>query len=135
LELTKEPSWQKKLNIPSVKLITALPNFYNMIDPPAFVAEGYVQNSSPYRLKQVRLTFLVYNSAKQIMTISQRDEFDLKPYERRAYKQLWPNLRLTTVQNVKVIAETNVLDPANLQLDTGSSGPASDLSRPQNEQY
>lgn len=135
LETTKKPLWQKRLNIPKVKLITTLPTFENITDPPAFVAEGYVQNSSPYRLKQVRLTFIVYNTSNQILAVSSRDEFDLKPYERRAYKQLWPNLRLNSVLNIKVTSETNVLDPSNLQLDTEPASPASDLDRPKTEEY
>ncbi len=134
LQITKKILWQNKLSIPKVKLTTSLPTYGNQADPLAFTVSGYVQNASSYQLSQARLIFIIYGASKQIAAVSQRDEFDLKPYERRAYQQLWPNMSFGNIQNVKVVAETNVLDPSNLKVDTTSASPASDLSRPKTQQ-
>lgn len=103
----------------------------------AFVAEGSFQNQSPYNLGRVRLVFFLYDQNKRIISVSQRDEFTVKPYERRGYKQLWPGVYSTSVASAEVFAETDILDQENIFLpDSASSGtPASDLSRPEQEQW
>ena len=122
--------WQKKASIPTVDLQANQPNTYNQILPPAFVAEGNYYNNSPYQLKQVRLTFVVFNSQSQIVGVSRRDDFTVAPYERRSYKQLWPGIFSQPGDQLKIFAETNTLDPANLSLPQQASSTASDLSRP-----
>lgn len=123
-------NWQKKLFLPKVPLQAEKPNFFQQLDPVAFVVEGYYKNNSPYLLKKVRLTFLVYDSSKNLIASSQRDEFDLAPYERRAYKQLWPGVGGGNVASVNVIPQTNTLDTSNITLPDEPEGPASDLGRP-----
>ncbi len=130
-EIAKDIQWQKRLSIPKVQLLTSIPTPYYQFSPQAFVLEGDFTNKSAYSLKQVRLTFVLIGMDKEIVGVNRRDEFTVRPFERRAYKQLWPNLSAGELYNVEVYAETNTLDPTNLSATVLPSGSASDLSRPQ----
>lgn len=131
-QLPKNILWQKKLKIPSVKLIASTANYYQQISPQAFVVEGDFSNQSPYTLKQVRLMFVLFDSQNKIIGISQRDEFTVSPFERRTYKQLWPGIFAANLNSVKVTADTDTLDSSNLIVQSVPSGSSSDLSRPKN---
>lgn len=120
--------WQKKLAVPKVTLITPYPNTYEQAAPPAFVVEGSFSNQSPYTLAQVRLTFLLFDGAGKIIGLSQRDEFTVAPFERRTYKQLWPNISVPNLGRVEVAADTNTLDGKNIIVS--GNGSSADLSRP-----
>ena len=130
LQINQKIAWQKRLQLPEVKLITTAPNTYQQMNPSAFVVEGEVTSQSPYQLGKIRLTFLLYDSANKIIGVSQRDEFTLKPRERRAYKQLWPGVAASNLNRTEIIAETNTLDPNNITVVSQPAGNSSDLSRP-----
>lgn len=121
-------SWQKRFSIQTVKLIASTPTAFNQIDPTAFVVEGTIVNQSPYLLKKTTINFLLYDKQGTMLGASSRSEFDIKPFERRAYKQLWPGMYSESVTRVEVLPETNVLDSSNLILPD-STGGASDLGR------
>lgn len=129
LTFTQTPNWQKRLQLPKISITTPPPLTYNQFQPPTFIAEGSYTNQSPYRLRSVRLTIILYDSSGAIIGSSQRDDFDLLPFERRAYKILWPNVFATNIGKTEVVAETNILDPMNITLPT-ENNPASDLTRP-----
>lgn len=130
---TKPLRWQKKISIPKIDIQTSEPAFYNQFQPPAFVITGNYYNNSPYQLKQVRLTFLVYDKSNSIVAISRRDDFTLAPFERRTYQQLWPNIYGDPGSRIQVFAETNPLDPSNISLPQAPDNSASDLNRPSEE--
>lgn len=121
--------WQKRLEIPQVQLLTSIPNTDNQSSPQAFVVQGDFTNNSPYNLNKVRLTFIIYDKSDKIINISQRDEFNLTAYERRAYNQTWPNTTINNLGRVEVSADTDVLDPNNISVVTDATSSASDLSR------
>lgn len=125
---TSELNWEKRQSIPKVNIQVASPDAYNQFLPPAYIVEGSYLNNSPYQLAQVRLTFLVYDRLGRIVATSRRDDFTVQPGERRAYLQTWPNLYGDPSFTVKVLAETNTLDPKNLTLPPAPTTPASDLS-------
>ncbi len=131
-EIPNELPWQKKLTIPKVQFSTSVPNSYQQSSPEAFIVEGDFTNDSPYTLKSVRLTFIIFGAQDKIVGISQRDEFTVSPFERRAYKQLWPLISAPDISRVEVRAETNTLNSNNLVINSSPS-PASDLSRPRNK--
>ena len=133
--LTGEQNWRKPLSITTVELISGIPNYYNQQNPLGFVAEGSVTNNSPFEIKEAKLIFLVYDTAGKLAAVNQRSEFALKPYERRSYKQLWPELSGLNANSVKVIVETNPLDPGNLTVPDMPNTPSSDLSRPKTDPY
>ncbi len=120
--------WQKRLFIPKVSLVAQTPAWFNQTDPTAFVVEGAIDNQSPYALKKVVISYILRGTGNSFLGSSQRSEFDLKPFERRAYKQLWPNVYTNAVTKVEVVAETNVLDSKNLSSPAGTN-PASSLGR------
>lgn len=126
----EELRWQKKASIPSVNISTVVERTYSQIDPNAFVTEGYYTNPGSTQLGQVRLNFFIYSISGKLIGVSRRDDFSLNPGERRAFKQLWPNLYVESGAKVTVTAETNVLDPSNLIPVTTPGSPASDLDRP-----
>lgn len=130
----KDLNWQKKISIPSVKVTATKPLLFDQFDPPALTAQGSVVNNTAYLLSGVRIVFLLYDASNRLVAASQRDEFTLKPNERRTYNQLWPNLQTGKVASIEVIAETNPLDTKNLSPASSPVLPsgASDLSRPQN---
>ena len=113
-----EIKWQKKLNIPEVKLRASEPLLKDESNPLNFVAEGSIINDSPYQIGSARVVFLLYNDADEIIGVSQRDEFTLLPFGRRSYVQRWPGLYSSQVKKVQVIPVTNSLDPKNLTIDT-----------------
>lgn len=113
-----EVNWQKKLNVPDIKLRATEPISKEEVNPLTFVAEGSIINDSPYQVGSARIVFLLYNDANEIIGVSQRDEFRLLPFGRRAYKQLWPGLYANQVKKVQVIPTTNSLDPQNITIDT-----------------
>ncbi len=127
--LPEKLPWQKRLSIPQAQLITSTPNAYEQFSPLAFVVEGDFLNNSPYNLKQVHLTFLLTDPSGTIIGVSQRDEFTIKAFERRGYKQLWPGVTAGNLDKVAVTADTNVLDPNNLSVPAAAPGGAGDLSR------
>ncbi len=133
--LPSEPAWQKRLSIPKIDLLTSIPDFYNQVDPLGFTVEGSVTNNSPYQIKQIKLTFLVYDKKGDIVAINVRNEYSLRPYERRAYKQLWPSVFGSDIKSVKVMTETNALDSANLTPPEIKQDSSSDLNRPQTNPY
>ena len=94
------------------------------------MVQGDFLNNSPYTLGKVRLTFVLYNNSGQVVGSSQRDEFTVAPFERRAYKQLWPNAQVPGLARVEVTADTDTLDPNNLSIAATPPSPASDLGRP-----
>lgn len=119
-----EVKWQKKLNIPDVKLRASEPRLYDEANPLTFIAEGSIINESPYQISSARIVFLLYDQNDKIIGVSQRDESSLVPFGRRAYKQLWPGIYSSQVKKVQVIPVTNSLDPKNITTDPSSSSPA-----------
>ncbi len=113
-------NWQKKLNIPEVKLSASEPLLYDEANPLTFIAEGSIINDSPYRISTARIVFLLFGEDNKIIGVSQRDESRLVPFGRRAYKQLWPGLYKSQVKKVQVIPVTNTLDPQNISVETNS---------------
>ncbi len=114
-------NWQKKLNIPDAKLRASEPLLYDESNPLTFVAEGSIINESPYEIATARIVFLLYNENNKIIGVSQRDEYKLVPFGRRAYKQLWPGLYASQVKKVQVIPATNTLDPANITTNSSTN--------------
>lgn len=129
-ELPQTLPWQKRLAIPAVDFSTSLPQTFQQSSPSAFVVQGDFVNKSPYILKKVRLTFVLFGPSGNIIGVSQRDESTVTPFERRAYKQLWPNMSAGNLGRVDVTADTDTLDPQNLSAPTINSNSSSDLSRP-----
>lgn len=129
LGLDTNISWRKPYQLPSLQFPTNIPNFYQQYSPLSFVVEGNFQNNNAYLVKTVRLIFLAYDKNNVIVAISQRDEYDIQPFERRAYKQLWPNIYAQNVSRVSVIVTANTLNPNNLTIIQSGSGKASNLDR------
>jgi hypothetical protein len=109
-----EVKWQKRLTVPNVELKAAAPFLSNETDPLTLVAEGAVVNNSPYELAALRLVFLLYDQTNKLVGVSQREEFSLPAFGRRAYKQTWPDLAASNISKVVVLPETNMLDINNL---------------------
>lgn len=122
--------WQKKYELPEVKLITSQPKGSDQLSPPGYALTGGVQNNSPYFIKEVKLTFLLYGAGGKIIGASQRSEFDIEPFERRDYKQIWSGISGKNVVRAEASAETNLLDKANLTVpEKNSAAGAGDLGR------
>ncbi len=109
-----EFEWQKRLSIPEVPLRAAAPFISNEVNPLTLVADGAVVNDSPYELAAVRLVFLLYDKNNRIVAVSQRDEFNIPAFGRRAYKQTWPDLYQTDIARATVLPDTNTIDSNNL---------------------
>jgi len=129
-QLPQTLPWQKRLDIPTVNLSTSLPQTFEQTSPTAFVAQGDFVNNSPYTLSKVHLTFVLFDQSNNIIGTSQRDEFTVTPFERRAYKQLWPNMIAPNLNRLDVTADTDTLDPNNLSAPAINTNYSSDLSRP-----
>ncbi len=114
-------NWQKKLNIPEIKLRASEPIIYDEANPLTFIAEGSIINDSPYQIATARIVFLLYGENNELIGVSQRDEYKLVPYGRRAYKQLWPGLYRSQVKKIQVIPVTNSLDPQNVTVETNQA--------------
>lgn len=130
VSLDAEPAWQKKTDLPEVKLIASQPKGFDQTSPFGYVLEGSVANSSAYQIKEIKLTFLLYGTGGKIIGASQRSEFDFKPFERRDYKQIWAGISGRNVVRAETIAETNLLEKENLTAPeiNGENG-AGDLGR------
>jgi hypothetical protein len=109
--------WQKQFTLPEVEIKAAPPTLYNETNPLELVAEGALVNDSPYRVRAVRLVFLLTNTRGQVIAVSQREEFDVSPFARRSYKQFFPGLYREAVAKVQVFADTNTLDSSNIILE------------------
>jgi hypothetical protein len=131
LEISNPPAWQKKLEIPKVNLIASASKFNSQIIPLSFSVEASLLNQSPYNLKQVSLKFIVYDNFDKIIAVSSRQEFSIKPFERRTVKQDWPGFYTDSAFKVDVFAETEIFSPENLEAPKNSptNNPA-DLNRP-----
>ncbi len=113
-----EVKWQKRLNIPEVKLRASEPLLYDEANPLTFIAEGSIINDSPFEIGSARIVFLLFDDSNKIIGVSQRDEFKLVPFGRRAYKQLWPGLYRSQVKKIQVLPVTNTLDSKNVTVTT-----------------
>lgn len=129
LILPNQIVWQKKLNLPEIKLVASEPKGKDIQEPFGYALEGGLFNNSPYQLKEVKLTFLLYGSGGKIIGSSQRSEFDLRPLEKRDYKQIWAGISGKNVIRAETLAETNLLDNANLSAPELETEGAGDLSR------
>lgn len=109
--------WQKRFSLPEVDVKTGSPVVYESVDPLMLKAEGAVINNSPYRLGAVRLQFLVYDTSNRVIAVSQREEYDVPAFGRRAYTQSWPNIKSSNVSRVAVTVDTNVANGSNLTLE------------------
>lgn len=125
-----EVDWQKKLSIPEVSLKASEPITYEELNPLAFFAEGAVVNNSPYDLSAVRLVFLLFDQNNKTIGVSQRDEFTLPAFARRAYKQQWPGLYQADVRRVQVIVTTNTLDSQNIKIQGSQDSTPNDREVP-----
>lgn len=110
----EEPVWQKRLTVPEVELRMNEPYSYQQDSPLATITEGSVINNSPYSLRQVSLVLVLYGASNQVLAVSSREEFTLRPYERRAYLMQWPGINRSAVSRIGLEAYTNSLDPNNL---------------------
>lgn len=112
-----EVNWQKKADIPEVNIRISDPYLYEEVNPLSFIVEGSIINQSPYTLGTVRIAFVLYDKSDKIIAVSQREEYKVSAYGRRAYKQVWPGVYAKEVAKVRVIPYTNSIDPDNLTLD------------------
>lgn len=114
----EEPEWQKRLTVPEVELRMAEPYVYEEVNPLATIVEGSVVNNSEFALNQASLVIVLYGENNKVLAVSQREEYTIKPYERRAYRLSWPGISRASVKKVDLKAYTNLLDETNLSLDT-----------------
>lgn len=122
--------WQKKLNLPTVKIVANEPKGRDQTNPYAYVVEGAIQNLSAYQLQEVKITFLLYGAGGKIIGASQRSEFNLQPSERRDYKQIWSGVSGSNVVKIEALPTTNLLDKNNLTIPNNPSKNGSgDLGR------
>ncbi len=122
--------WQKKLNLPTVKIVANEPKGRDQTNPYAYVVEGAIQNLSAYQLQEVKITFLLYGTGGKIIGASQRSEFNLKPSERRDYKQIWSGVSGSNVVKIEALPATNLLDKNNLVVpDSSAKTGGGDLGR------
>lgn len=128
LNLTPNVVWQKKTDLPQVKLITSQPKGSGQQNPFGYALEGSVTNQSSYFVKEVKLNFLLYGAGGKIIGASFRSEFSLKPFETRSYKQIWAGISGRNVVRAETYAETNPLDKENL-IAPEFEGNAGDLDR------
>lgn len=105
--------WQKKVEIPEVALAAPDPVVFEN-QGGGMRLEGQVQNLSPYDLGSARVVTFLYNSQKQLVGVSERYEFSLRPGERRAYVLNFPDLKSFDIFRVVTAADTNALDPNNV---------------------
>ena len=94
------------------------------------MVEGAIQNLSAYQLQEVKITFLLYGTGGKIIGASQRSEFNLKPSERRDYKQIWSGVSGSNVVKIEALPATNLLDKNNLVVpDSSAKTGGGDLGR------
>lgn len=108
------PTWQKRLSLIDVELRMSEPYVYEELSPLGTSAEGSVVNNSEFNIKQATLVLVLYGPNNKILAVTQREEFSLKPFERRAYKLTWPGIIRGQVTKIDLKAYTNVLDESNL---------------------
>lgn len=128
LTLAPDVAWQKKSDLPQIKLVTNQPKGIDQLSPFGYALEGNITNQSSYFIKEARLTFLLYGAGGKIIGGSQRSEFSLKPFETRSYKQIWAGISGRNVVRAEAYAETNLLDKENLSAPEFEGG-AGDLGR------
>lgn len=114
IEIPKELDWQKRLDLPGVDLKMSEPYVYEEVNPLATVAEGSVVNSSPFDLNQVSLLLVLYGKNNRVLAVTTREEYNVKAFERRAYKLQWPGIYNADIVKVDLQAYTNTLEPENI---------------------
>lgn len=116
--------WQKRFEIPTVKLTTPAVAFSD--SSAGLRLEGSVINNSAYTLGNVRLTFLMYDNSGKLVGVTQRDESDIESRDRRSFPQVWPgSIMASEVSRIEPFAITNSLDVRNLKAGSTSSGGSS----------
>lgn len=123
--------FQRRKDLPYIKLQTSKPKIFLQTQPGALVVEGGIYNNSPYFIKTIKITFLVYDRAGNFLAASSREEYDLKAFESRGYKQLWPNLMFENA-DAKIFVETNTADGQNVRF-ASPENQSGNLDRPEYE--
>jgi hypothetical protein len=129
LTISQPLKWQKKISLPSIKLSASPGTAGQQTSPVTFSIDSKIYNNSPYKIKEAQIIFLAYDQNQNLLAVSKRSEYDLIPYEKRSFKQLWPGLYLLSPL-VQIFADTNTLNPGNYTL-VETKDNSSDLSRPQ----
>lgn len=113
---TIEPTWQKRIDLPSVILRTTLPEYGDDLETGAFTITGNVENQSTFNLADVIVKGVVLGKSGQVIAVTQTTLNDLKSKESRSYKMFWPvALDAESGGMPQIFAETNILDPSNMR--------------------
>ncbi len=115
-------NWQKRISLPDIKLRLPEPTITEQTNPLAVVTEGAAINQTEFALKQIRIVIVLYGDNNKVLAVASRDENNLQPFQRRAYKLSWPNLYQNQIKRVELQGYTNTLDSRNIsEPDTSNS--------------
>ncbi len=110
-----QPVWQYRSDVPSVVVSTGIPQFADSTSPIGFEVNGSIQNQSISTIGEVKIDGIVFDKLGQVIAVIQRTEDSVQPKETRPYQLFWPLPIADQVSNVRIIAETNVLDSNNIR--------------------
>lgn len=113
-----QPKFIKRINIPQVDLQVLNPRMFTELEPFASALEATIYNNSPYSVDLVKVPVVLRNSAGKIATASSTRMSDLRPYERRSFKLLWPGITNLSAFKVEIFPETDIFNLDNLRYQT-----------------
>lgn len=123
--------WQKRFSITKIPLRAPEPRRVPSTIDDVDALQGNITNDSPYRIAAVRLVFSLFDARGKILAVTQREEYNMRPFETRTYNHILSGIDTDSLVRVVVQAETNTLDSENIILDEGAapSGRPSNTNR------
>lgn len=110
----ENPKFIKRITTPEVRLETQKPIITNQFEPFGLSIDGDVLNNSPYTLKLVKVRILLYNQSGRVVAATSTEQSALKPFEKRAYKIIYPGIWNFNATRAEVFADTDVFNPENI---------------------
>lgn len=77
-----------------------------------FFVEGLLKNSTAFQIKKVAVEILVFDAAnKSLVAVNSTMRDDLKPYESRYFRVLWPKPLEENLGQIQILARINAFEP------------------------
>jgi hypothetical protein len=99
--------WQKRFTIIQIPLRSPEPRKVASTIDGVDALQGNVTNDSPYRVATVRLVFSLYDSRGKLLAVTQREEYNMGPFETRTYNHILSGIDTSRLTRTTVQAETN----------------------------
>lgn len=104
------PKWEKLGSVGKPQIGVYSKNFGKVSTGVGYQADGIIRNESSYDLNEIFISIILRNAEGKIIGVNQTKKNSVRTKEERDFKLTWPYELTSSVQNMEVDAQVNVLD-------------------------